>query len=166
MRFQVNDAVVYPACGIGRIAGLVTQRFHETEAREYYEVVTDKSTIWVAVEGEGASGLRRLTAKTELSRYRDLLRQAPGGMVADSRQRRLELLNRLRDGSFAVLCEVVRDLTALSWRKPLNEADSMALRKTRDSLAEEWAAAAGIPVQQANDEIAALLLEGRAAHAD
>lgn len=162
MRFQVDDAVVYPACGIGRIAGLVTQRFHESEARQYYEVVTDKSTIWVAVEG--ATGLRPVTGKTELGRYRSLLRQAPGSMVADSRQRRQELINRLKDGSFAVLCEVVRDLTAMSWRKPLNEADSMALRKTRDSLAEEWAAAAGIPVQQANDEIAALLLEGRAAH--
>jgi RNA polymerase-interacting CarD/CdnL/TRCF family regulator len=164
MRFQVDDAVVYPACGIGRIAGLVTQRFQHDEAREYYEVVTDKSTIWVAVEGEGANSLRRLTGKTELGRYRALLRAAPGAMVADARQRRQDLISRLRPGTFAGLCEVVRDLTAMSWRKPLNEADSMALRKSRDSLTEEWAAAAGISLQQATDEVSALLVEARAAH--
>jgi RNA polymerase-interacting CarD/CdnL/TRCF family regulator len=163
-RFQVDEAVVYPACGIGRIAGLVTQRFQDTEEREYYEVVTGNSTIWVAVDGAAANGLRRLTGKSELHRYRDLLRAAPVPMSADARQRRQDLINRLKGGTFAALCEVVRDLTAMSWRKPLNEADSMALRKSRDNLAEEWSAAANITVQQAQDEITAVLGEARAAH--
>jgi RNA polymerase-interacting CarD/CdnL/TRCF family regulator len=165
MRFKVNEAVVYAASGIGRIAGLVTQRFHEPEAREYYEVVTGNSTVWVAVDGAAENGLRRLTGKNELGRYRDLLRSAPTTMVADARQRRQDLVNRLRPGTFASLCEVVRDLTAMSWRKPLNEADSVALRRTRDSLAEEWSAAANISLQEANDELTAVLGEARAVHA-
>jgi RNA polymerase-interacting CarD/CdnL/TRCF family regulator len=164
-RFKIDEAVVYPACGIGRIAGLVTQRFQDQEEREYYEVVTGNSTIWVAVEGAANNGLRRLTGKSELNRYRELLRAAPGAMSADARQRRQDLINRLKDGSFGALCEVVRDLTAMSWRKPLNEADSMALRKSRDSLAEEWSAAANISVQQANEELTAVLGEARATHA-
>lgn len=164
MRFQVNERVVYPACGIGRIAGLVTQQFANREAREYYEVEADKSTIWVAVEEAGAGGLRRLTGRAELGHYRDLLRGVPGPLLADGRQRRLDVSVRLKDGSFAALCEVVRDLSAHGWHKPLNEADSMTLRKTRDSLIEEWAAAAGISPQAAGEEVAALLAEGRARH--
>jgi RNA polymerase-interacting CarD/CdnL/TRCF family regulator len=164
MRFQVNERVVYPACGIGRIAGLVTQRFSHREVREYYEVEADKSTIWVAVDEAGSGGLRRLTGGGELGRYRELLRGVPGPLLADGRQRRLDVSVRLRDGSFGALCEVVRDLTAHGWRKPLNEADSMTLRKTRDSLIEEWAAAAGSSLQEAGEEVAALLAEGRARH--
>lgn len=163
--FQVDDPVVYAACGIGRIAALVTKRFQDAQDRLYYEVVIDRSTIWVSVDSGPASGLRLLTLKTDLARYRDILRSRPGKLIADARQRRTEVAGRLKSGSFQSICEVVRDLTALSWVKALNEADSIALRRTRDGLCQEWAAAEGIPLPQAVEEVNALLLENRAAHA-
>jgi len=86
------------------------------------------------------------------------------GLIPDHRQRHLELASRLRPGLFQNLCEVVRDLSARGWDKPLNEKDSVAFRKTRDDLCQEWAATTGVTVTEAADEIAALLREGRLAY--
>jgi len=163
--FQVNDSVVYTACGIGRVAALVTKRFQDAQDRLYYEVVIERSTIWVSVDSGPTSGLRLLTLKADLARYREVLLSQPGKLIPDARQRRTEVSGRLKGGSFQSICEVVRDLTALSWVKALNEADSIALRKTRDGLCQEWAAAEGIPLPQAVEEVNALLLENRQAHA-
>jgi RNA polymerase-interacting CarD/CdnL/TRCF family regulator len=77
MTFQVDEAVVYSACGIGRIVALVTKRFAAAEARLYYEVAIEKSVVWVPVDAGSASGLRSLTTKKELAHYRGVLRSQP-----------------------------------------------------------------------------------------
>ena len=164
MPFQIDDRVVYPACGVGRIAALVTKRFFEAEARQYYEVTIEKSTVWVPVDAGTTSGLRLLTSKEELARYRGVLRSRPVPLTLDPRQRRLDLLSQLRAGSLQNLCEIVRDLTARSWRKVLGEADKAALRRARDGLCQEWAAVDGVSVVQATEEVDALLREGRQAY--
>lgn len=161
MPFQVDDSVVHPAHGVGRITKVVTQRFNEATARLYYEVAIQNSTVWVPVEADPTSGLRSVTLQSELGRYRGVLRGRPISLIPDHRQRRLYLLDRLKGGSFQALCDVVRDLTARSWQKPLNEMDSGTLRKARVDLCQEWAASEGVSVIQATEEVDALLLEGR-----
>lgn len=161
MLFQVDELVVHPAHGVGRIVGLVTKRFTGAEAHLYYEFAAGRSTVWVPVEASAASGLRRLTPKDELARYRGVLRSRPISLTPDHRQRRQDLLSHLKVGLFQNLCEVVRDLTARGWLKPLSEMDSSTLRKTRDDLCQEWAAADGVSVLEAVKEVDALLFEGR-----
>ena len=162
MPFQIDDQVVHPAHGVGCIVALVTKRFSEAEARLYYEVAIKKaSTVWVPVDASTADGLRPLTPKNELARYRGVLRSRPAPLNPDHRQRRLDLLSRMKGASFQAICEIVRDLTARGWLKALSEMDSAALRKTREGLCQEWAAVDGVSVLQATDEVVALLLEGR-----
>lgn len=161
MPFQVDDSVVHPAHGVGRITRLVTQRFGAAAARLYYEVATQQSTVWVPVEAPPASGLRSVTLRSELGHYRSVLKGRPLSLIPDHRQRRMYLLDRLKGGSFQSLCDVVRDLTARAWNKPLNEMDSGTLRKAHGDLCQEWAVAEGVSVLQATEEVNALLLEGR-----
>jgi CarD family transcriptional regulator len=164
MRFQIDDSVVHPMHGVGRVVGLVMKRFSGAEARLYYEITIQQSTIWVLVDSAASLGLRPLTSKGELAHYREVLRSQPVSLIPDHRQRRLALLSHLKAGLFQNLCEVVRDLTARGWLKPLSEMDSVALRKTRDELCQEWAAADGVSVLDAVKEVDALLLEGRQAY--
>jgi RNA polymerase-interacting CarD/CdnL/TRCF family regulator len=79
----------------------------------------------------------------------------------DYRQRHLDLVSRLKLGSFQIICEVVRDLTAWSWRKPLGRTDTTLLQKTRQSLYQEWATAADVSTTEAIKEIDSLLLAAR-----
>jgi len=163
MPYEIDDRVVLNPHGVGRIAGLVTKRFTTAQVQEYYEVATERSLVWVAVDGAEARGLRPVTGKAELDRFRDVLRSRPVALNTDHRQRHLELHNRERLGTFQAACELVRDLTAYTWKKPLNDVDTATFRHAQTGLCEEWAAAEDVPLAQANAEVAALLLEGRQA---
>ena len=161
MSFQVNDRVVHSTHGVGRVVGLVTMRFATAEARRYYEIAIERNTVWVPVDADTTPELRLLTPRADLARYRAVLQSPPTVLTADHRQRRLEIAQRLKTSSFQTLCEIVRDLTARSWYKPLNEMDAAGLRKAREGLSREWAAADGVSLAEAAQEIDALLLAGR-----
>jgi len=51
----------------------------------------------------------------------------------------------------------VRDLTAWGWRKSLNRTDAVTLKKTQESLCQEWATAAGVSIAEATKEVKSLL---------
>ncbi len=163
MQFKPGDSVVHVAHGVGHVISLDEKRFSGQEARLYYEVATQKGTVWVPIEAQPTTRLRPLTSAPELARYRALLKSRPGTLDPDHRKRHLQLADRLKEGSFKVLCEVVRDLSAHGWQRPLSEGDSARLRKVRQDLCEEWAAAAGIAPEAAGQEIDALLAEARQA---
>ena len=165
MSFKVGEYVVHAAHGVGQIRGLEEKQFPGSALQWYYVVATPKSTVWAPVTLPSAAGLRALTPKSELKRYRAILKSAPTTLKAERHQRQMELNERLKDGSFAALCEVVRDLTAISWRKALGESDNLILRRARESLSYEWSVASGLSLAEASQEIEALLLEGRKAAA-
>src|SRR5713226_9303953 len=161
MPLKVDDRVVYPAFGIGRVAALVPKSFFEAESQLYYEVTGNRSTVWVQVDEGSARGLRRLTRQDELAHYRAVVGGRPVSLNQDHRQRQLDLRSQLKLGTMQGLCEMVRDLSARGWVKPLTETDSRSLRLSRESLCEEWAAADGVSLPQATAELTALLLEAR-----
>lgn len=157
VQLKIGDMIVHPAFGIGHIMEIEEKQFSEQGVHLYYKIARLKHTIWIRVETQEASGLRLVTAKSELDYYRDLLKSPPVPLNTDHRQRQLELGSRLQKGSFQGVCEVMRDLTAWKLRKPLGQADATILQKTRDSLYAEWATAAGISNTEAVKEIGSLL---------
>src|SRR3954470_17930997 len=96
MPFKIDEQVVYPAFGIGRIAALVTKSFFEAESQMYYEVTGDRSTVWVQVDESAARGLRRLTRPDEIAHYRGVVSGRPASLNQDHRQRQLELRGQLK----------------------------------------------------------------------
>jgi RNA polymerase-interacting CarD/CdnL/TRCF family regulator len=93
-----------------------------------------------------------------------VLKSSPKPLTPDPRQRKLDLVDRLKVGTFQAMCEAVRDITARGWLKPLSEADTAMLRKAREGLCQEWAASSDVTVVQATAEVNALLLEARQTH--
>lgn len=157
MQFKVGDSVVHPVYGVGHIVKIEERQFSEKEARLYYQITMPNRTLWIPVEAHEVIGLRLVTAKHDLDQYRNLLKSRPVPLKQNHHQRHLELGDRLKQGSFRVLCEVVRDLTAASWRKPLGRSDTATLKKTRESLCQEWATAAGVSIAEAIKEVESLL---------
>ena len=161
MQLKVGDLVVHPTYGVGRIVEIEEKKFSEKGVHLYYKVILPKRTVWIPVEAQEASGLRLVTAKSDLDHYRNLLKSPPVLLDKNHHRRHLELVSRLKQGSFQALCEVVRDLTAWGWRKPLGQTDTATLQKTRQSLYQEWATAAGVSTTEAIKEIDSLLLVTR-----
>lgn len=161
MDFQVGDQVVLPAHGVGQIVQLEERNFLDQNLCWYYQIATARSTIWVAVANHETTGLRPVAASDDIVTCCQILQADSAPLNSDHNQRRTELKRRLRTGSLASLCEVVRDLTVLSWRRPLAEADAALLRQARDNLLEEWAAARGITNEEAGSQIDDILQSKR-----
>lgn len=158
MPFKIGDLVVLPARGIGHIRAVEEKSFSEQKARLYYKIALSKRSIWIPVEAHEDSGLRLATVKSDLDQYRNLLKSSPTPLEINHHRRHLELIKRLKQGTFQIICEVVRDLTAWGRRKPLGQTDAALLQKTRQSLSQEWATAAGVSTFEAITEIDSLLL--------
>ena len=156
MLFKAGDWVVHPLHGVGRVVKVERKDFGSPPGQLYYEIAISQGTLWVMAETP-PEGLRQLTAKADLPRYRAVLQDPPTPLNQDYHQRRGELRERLKDGTFQVRCEIVRDLTAQSWQKRLSEPDAALLRTTRDGLIQEWAEAEAVTVAQATQEVEALL---------
>ena len=157
MQFKVGDSVVHPAYGVGHIVEIEEKRTLEKGRQVYCKLIWPERTAWIPIESQATLRLRSVTAKSDLDKYRRLLKSAPMPLPQKHYQRHLELANRLRQGSFQIICEVVRDLTAWGERKPLGPTDKATLQKTQDKLYQEWAAAAGITVEEAIKEVGSLL---------
>ena len=161
MEFQVGDAVFHPVYGIGHVVAISGKSFAENQARMYYEITTEKSTVFMPVDSSAKAGLRRATGKRELARYRSVLKSPPVGLADDHAKRRLDIANQLKQGSLQIVCQVVRDLSARAVSKRLTQLDSTTLRKARADLEQEWAAANGTSMADAAKEIDALLADGQ-----
>ncbi len=161
MELHVGDSVVHPIHGVGLIVHVGNKKLTEAQPRLYYQVVTENDTVWVPAESFEKIGMRQLPSKRDLASYRTLLKTSPVTFDTNHSKRRMELAERLKVGSFKSLCELVRDLTAFGWRKPLSNADAVSLRRAHDRLCREWAAADDVPVEEAVSEIDALLNQGK-----
>jgi CarD family transcriptional regulator len=159
MPYNIGDWVVHPMHGVGQVMGLERRQFAQA-AQLYYEIAIARGTLWVAANTPLA-GLRGVTAKGDLPHYRTVLKGSPGPLDKNYHQRRDELRERLKAGTFQVKCEVVRDLTAYGWPRRLGEVDSALLRQARESLCQEWAASEAVTVAEATHEVEALLHEAQ-----
>jgi len=163
VEFKPDELVVHPRYGIGCVVRLAQRQFGSNRAQEYYEIAIGSGTIWVPA-GVPGHGLRRVTSRTDLNRYRKLLRSQAVPLATDSKQRKTDLAERMKQGTFESRCEVLRDLCAQRSIKPLDENSGALLRKVREMLCAEWAAAEGLSPEDAAGEVDALLLEGREIH--
>lgn len=159
MALGIGDLVVHPAFGIGHIVDIEEKQFFEEEARLYYKVSRLKHTMWFLLKAEEEpTVLRLVTARNDLDQYRQVLKSPPAPLAADHEQRQRDLFGRLNQGSFQGVCEVLRDLAIGSQREPLGQMETTLLRKTRESLYQEWALAGGVSILEAKGEVESLLV--------
>jgi len=164
MDFRTGDDVVHPNYGVGSIVRLEERELAASGMRWYYVLAIGTATVWMPMQADGSTTLRAVTRKQDLEQYRTVLSSRPVLLDRDYKKRRLDLIERLTHSSFRVMCEIVRDLSALGWDKPMGETDASLLKKVQDNLRREWAAATGQSPQEAIQEVEALLRVGQVAY--
>ena len=98
-----------------------------------------------------------------LDQCRQVLQSAPQAIKPD-RSLQSSLSSHINQGTIISQCEVVRDLSAYSWRKPLFGPIADFQRRILTVLCQEWAVVSGLSVSEASHEINILLKAGRAVH--
>jgi len=160
--FSIGERVVHPQHGVGHVVKLDEREFGSGGMRRYYEVsipVTG-STLWVPCDPP-SFGLRRLAERGEINDCRVILASRPSPLTDDARSRQSVLMERLKQGTIRVQCEVVRDLFAFGEHKSLYGSMAGFFRQTQNVLCEEWALVEGVTREEAIQEIASLLEKSR-----
>jgi RNA polymerase-interacting CarD/CdnL/TRCF family regulator len=158
--FGIGDRVVHPQYGVGQIVKLEDREFERGLSRRYYEIsIPGGSTVWVPVDLPN-SGLRRLAKKSELVHCREILQAHALPLTEDGRIRQSEILARLKQGTIAVQCEVVRDLSAFVAHKPSYGTITGFLEAMLRVLCQEWAMVQETTMSEAMAEITSLLALG------
>jgi RNA polymerase-interacting CarD/CdnL/TRCF family regulator len=163
MSFKVGDQVIHPQHGLGQVTSLAVKQFVEGGKRPFYEISFPGSTLWVPLNLT-TSGIRKLTVKSEIASCRRVLKAPAEPLKDDFRLRQIELKDHLKEGTLTARCEVVRDLTAYGWHKPLNGSIAAFLQTTLEVLYQEWAAVEEITPVEAAIEIQTLLEKGKEAN--
>jgi len=162
MKFSIGDRVVHPQQGVGYVAKLEEKQFEPNKPRMYYVILIPDTTVWVPVDLI-TSGLRKLSVRSELEQCRQVLQSTPRPLMPD-RGLLASLVTHINQGTITAHCEVVRDLNAFGWHKPLYGAMAEFQRVIMNVLSQEWAVVEGISVVEASQEISVLLKKGRVSH--
>jgi RNA polymerase-interacting CarD/CdnL/TRCF family regulator len=163
MPIKVGDHIIHPRHGLGQVTDLTVKQFVKGEKRPFYEISFPGSTLWVPLNLT-ISGIRKLSAKSEIASCRRVLKSPAEPLENDFRLRQKGLKDHLKDGTLTARCEVVRDLTAYGWHKPLSGSVVAFLQTTLDVLCQEWAAVEKITPEEAAIEIQSLLKKGKGAN--
>lgn len=162
MKFDIGDKVVHPQHGVGYVSNVEEKLFEPNKSQTYYVVLIPDTTLWVPVDLH-TSGLRKVSVRSDLDQCRLVLQSAPT-TLKPGRDLLANLADQIKKGSIVVQSEVVRDLKAYGWRKPLYGAIAEFQQRIVDVLYQEWAFIEGISVTEASYEIGILLKKGRAVH--
>jgi RNA polymerase-interacting CarD/CdnL/TRCF family regulator len=162
LKFDIGERVVHPQHGVGYVTGLEEMQFEPGVSREYYVITILDSTLWVPVDLPN-SGLRKLSHKSELDQCRIVLQSAPLALKPD-RGLQTGLVDHIKQGTILAHCEVVRDLAAFGWNKPLFGPIADFQRMILNVLYQEWSIVEELSLAEASHEISILLKKGRTDH--
>jgi RNA polymerase-interacting CarD/CdnL/TRCF family regulator len=153
MNFQEGDRVVHKNFGVGIVTSIEGMNLSGNRPHLFYRVDFIRTTVWVPVGNQPEGGLRPITPKSHLDRYRALLKSSPVSLNGNFRKRQGELEKRMDRGTFRGLCEVIRDLKALSDEKPLNYYERTLFKQSREALVSEWSITSGLSHSETMGEI-------------
>ena len=155
LSFRVNDHVVYPSHGVGKVTGVESQTIGETKLRFFVvEFEYDKMTLRVPVGKAASAGMRKLSSPSQMKNALSTLkRRARVKRVMWSR-RAQEYETKLHSGNPVSIAEVVRDLHSGRTQSEQSYSERQMYEAALERLAREFAA-----VEKIEPEAAAQKLE-------
>lgn len=159
MEFLVGDSVMHWMYGFGKVVGIEERAIGERETL-YYAISVHDLTVWVPADNQLESRLRYPTTKEGFQELFAILNGTGGPLPADRRQRKLCLVETLKDGQAASLCHVIRDLTTFQQENSVNFNDENLMKRSREALLGEWSYALSIPITEAEKELHRMLAAG------
>lgn len=156
MDFHEGDTVMHWIYGLGRIVRL-EERNLSGENVLYYAVQIEDMTVWVPADDKLENRLRTPTLKAKFMHLLTILSGPSETLPIDRQERKLLLLEWLKNGSAESLCRVIRNLSAYRNIHPLNGSDQALLKRSQDALLGEWGFALSVTPLQAEIELNRLL---------
>ena len=141
LEFKVGDAVVYPAHGVGKVAGIETQEVAGM-ALEVYVITFDheKMTLRVPTKKAVSAGLRSLAGETVVTKALTTLKGRARVKRTMWSRRAQEYEAKINSGDLISIAEVVRDLHRAENQPEQSYSERQLYESALDRMAREVAA--------------------------
>ena len=139
--FKVGDSVVYPAHGVGKVAGVETQEVAGM-ALEVYVITFDheKMTLRVPTKKAVSAGLRSLAGETVVTKALTTLKGRARIKRTMWSRRAQEYEAKINSGDLVSIAEVVRDLHRADNQPEQSYSERQLYESALDRMAREVAA--------------------------
>lgn len=153
-QFSVGDKVIHPQYGLGKITAVQHLKLVQ-EPDHYYviELLEPNSTLYVPVTKVEQLGLRPVMSQDKFKGVLRTLRSVPIHLSKDYKKRQEKIEKKIATSRPIQLAEVIRDLTGRGHSSHLTKKDQDLLNRGRELLATEMAAATGIEIVEAHEQI-------------
>jgi len=160
MKFNIGDPVMHWTYGFGHVKG-IEERDMYGKNNFYYEIGVNDLTVWVPDDENVGSRLRSPTSAAGFENLFSIL-AAPGEPLPENRQeRKMQIVEKLKDGRAETLCRVIRALVDYQQIRPLNETDQSIMKRVHNALIGEWVFALSVPIVEAEKELRRILASGQ-----
>ena len=158
LAFRVNDHVVYPSHGVGKVTGVESQMIGETKLKFFVvDFERDKMTLRVPTSKAVGVGMRKLCSPAQMKTAMSALkRRARVKRVMWSR-RAQEYETKLHSGDPVSIAEVVRDLHVGSGQADQSYSERQMYEAALERLAREVAAIEKIDTEAAAEKLEQVL---------
>tara|TARA_A100001011_G_scaffold379024_1_gene444519 strand:- start:202 stop:714 length:513 start_codon:yes stop_codon:yes gene_type:complete len=161
--FQINDFVVYPSHGVGRIVNEEVQNIAGFELKMY--VLTfdkDKMTLKVPKDKIASTGMRKLSSANTIGKALQVI----GGKAKVKRamwsRRAQDYEQKINSGELILIAEVVRDLHRNDEQREQSYSERQLYEAALERLTREIAAVDGVEEKTAQKKVDKVL-DGKAA---
>lgn len=162
--FRVNDNVVYPAHGVGRIVGIERQIIAGiTNELFVLDFEQEKLKLKVPTAKAISSGMRALSDEAHVKKAVELLKGRARIKRTMWSRRAQEYEAKINSGDILAVAEVVRDLYRATDQPEQSYSERQLFEAALDRLAREVAAVRKSDLAKAISEIEASLLQKKAA---
>jgi RNA polymerase-interacting CarD/CdnL/TRCF family regulator len=159
MEFHVGDAVMHWTYGFGHVVG-IEERILSGQKTLYYAVSARDLTVWVPADDQLENRLRYPTSRDDFKNLFKILAGRSEPLPNDRQERKLWLVEKLKDGKAKSLCRVLRDLFTYQQEHSLNDNDQNLMKRSREALLGEWGYALSVPTVEAETELRLMLATG------
>lgn len=156
--FRINDYVVYPAHGVGKILSVETQEVAGIEIELFViDFAKEKMTLRVPTVKATQIGMRNLSSSDEIANAMKILKGRPRVKRAMWSRRAQEYEQKINSGDLVAISEVVRDLHRNDEEREQSYSERQLYESALERLTREVAAVDGSNDEAANEKVVGIL---------
>ncbi|HRP68614.1 MAG TPA: CarD family transcriptional regulator [Turneriella sp.] len=157
--FNIEENVVYPMHGVGKVVEIATKSILDKKKKKYYtvELINTKMRVFVPVENAEAIGLRHIVDKKQIPKITKLLQEEYVEQEEDWKIRYQNNLAKVKSGSITAVAEVCRNLYKRARDKELSVMERKLYESAYSLMINEVALAKGMTVEDASNMISDIL---------
>lgn len=156
MDINIGDKVIHWTYGLGQVVGIEERMISDRKAI-YYAVKVRDMTVWVPADDQLETRLRPPSSPKYFKSLFNILTGSGEPLPEDRQERKLFLVEKLKDGQAGTLCRVIRDLSTYKQAHSLNDNDQNLMKRSRDALLSEWGFVLSVPPYEAELELQRML---------